>query len=78
VDTLLDWADAGTKLQSDFYFTNGVKTFLLEIPEMKITDAKANVGGAGIITHDVTFDCFRNVSNTPLVLITDEARITIT
>jgi hypothetical protein len=78
VDTLLDWADAGTKLQSDFYFTDETKTFLLEIPEMKISDAKAPVAGAETVVHDVMFDCFRNISNTPMAAITDEARITIT
>jgi hypothetical protein len=78
VDTFNDFADAGTKLQSDLYFTDGAKTFLIEIPEIIITSIGDPIPGPGIITQPVECGCFINVSNTPMAAITNEFRITIT
>lgn len=78
-DTFQDWKDGGTLLQAALYFTDGTKTFLIEIPEFKIHEGfNANIGGGNILTQEGGNPCYRNSSNTPMTAITDEARITIT
>jgi len=79
-DTYIDWQNNKTKLQADLYFTDGSKTFKLEIPEMLILSGfDANIpAGGGLIVQQGTFGCYRNLANTPMTAINDEARITIT
>jgi hypothetical protein len=77
-ETYRAWAEAGTLLQADLYFTNGTKTFLLELPELKFKSGlNNNVSGPGVIVQEATFGAYRNLNNTPMAAITNEARITI-
>jgi len=78
VDTFNDFADIGTKLQADLYFTDGTKTLLIEIPEILIENIGDPIAGTGIIVQPVECGCYLNTSNTPMTAITNEFRITIT
>ncbi len=76
-DTYQDWKDAATLLQSDLYFTDGTRSYLIEIPEMKIEDGfDAGIKGPGEVPLEGSFGCFRNSSNTPMSAVTNEFRIT--
>ena len=78
-DTFQDWKANGTLLQADFYFTDGTKTWLLEVPEFKIFEGfEANIGGPEVLFQEGIGQCFINTSNTPMTAISDEFRITIT
>jgi len=78
-DTIPAWKDAGTTLQADIYNTDGTKTFKLELPEMLITSGfGAPVESAGVLSLQGELGCYRNLTNTNMAAISDEARITIT
>jgi len=78
-DTFQDWKAAGTKLQADFYFTDGTKTFLIEIPEFIIYEGfDSSIPGPDVIFQEGVAQCFTNTDNTPMTAISDEMRLTIT
>jgi len=78
-DTYNTWKTTPTLLQADLYFTDGTKTFKIEIPELKILNGfDMNIPGPGVIVQEGTLGCYRNLNNTPMAAITDEFRITIT
>lgn len=77
-DTFQDAKANGTRLQAILYFTDGTTYCQLEIPEFKIFEgANSNVSGPEILTQEISGICYKNKNNTPLVAITDEARLTI-
>jgi len=83
-DTIPDWRDAGTLLQSAINFVDGAETFLIELPEIKAVDGfNAESSGPSHRTLAGSFAVRRNVNNTnngppDMSAITAEARITIT
>jgi len=78
-DTFQDAKANETRLQAELYFTDGTSYCKIEIPEFKIYEgANSNVTGPEILTQEIVGTCYRNVNNTPMTAITNEARMTIT
>ena len=72
------WKNDFTKIQSDMTFTDGGESFTLEIPEMLIeSGANMETPGTALRSPSITLRAYSNQDNTPMLAITDEARITI-
>ena len=77
-DTFIDWKDNGTDVQADMVFTDGTKTFKIEIPQMLAFEGfNANIGGPDIVPLEGTFECYVNTDNSTMSAVTKEFRITI-
>lgn len=78
-DTYLDWRDADTALHAYLKFTSGNYLFDIHIPKLKIDDAKAPIGGAGLISQQIECTCFRDPGTVSASFtLTDEFEIDVT
>jgi hypothetical protein len=63
----LTWKDADTPIQADFTFSAGGETFVIDLPDMRITTGgDAPVGGPERVQNEYELDCYYPAAGNPL------------
>lgn len=78
IDDIVTWKGADTPLQADLTFTRGAETFVLELPELRVTDGfGVNIDGPAPLRQEGSLRAFLNQDNA-YMSINNEIKATFT